>query len=61
MIQGIFEGESLMSKGIPLQICDIFLQELNKVDNENISFLNLATVLEPFLKTVAHCRNKILV
>lgn len=50
-----------MSKGIPLQICDIFLQELNKVDSENISFLNLATVLEPFLKTVAQCRNKILV
>jgi hypothetical protein len=53
--------ETIISKGIPLQICDVFLQELNKVDAQEISYVNLAALLEPFLFAVANCRNKILV
>lgn len=53
--------ESIISKGIPLQVSDIFLQELNKADAKDISYTNLATILEPFLFAVANCRNKILV
>ena len=49
-----------MSKGIPLQICDVFLQELNKVDAEDISYKNLAKLLEPFLVTLGNCKNNIL-
>ena len=53
--------ESIISKGIPLQLSDIFLQELNKVDAQSISYTNLCEILEPFLYSAAHCRNKILV
>jgi hypothetical protein len=37
------------------------LQELNKVDGEEISFKNLSSVLEPFLNGISNCRNRILV
>jgi hypothetical protein len=53
--------ESLISKGIPLQLCDIFLQELNKSDSHDISLVHLSQILEPFLYSVANCRNKILI
>jgi phage terminase large subunit len=43
--------------GIPLQICDIFVQEMNKVD-ANASLENLAELLEPFLKSLAAIQNK---
>jgi hypothetical protein len=36
------------AKGIPLQICDVFLKEMNKVDNQ-VSLDNLAAILQPFL------------
>lgn len=52
--------ELTLSKGIPLQICDVFIQELNKVDADNISYSNLAVMLEPFLKALGSCPNKIL-
>jgi hypothetical protein len=52
--------ESLISKGIPLQVCDIFLQELNKVD-PNISYVNLSSMLAPYLYSLANCRNRQLV
>jgi hypothetical protein len=51
----------VISKGIPLQICDVFLQELNKVDGEEISFKHLSSVLDPFLNGLANCRHRILV
>lgn len=38
----LYSNDELVSRGIPLQICDVFLQELNKVDAENISYANLA-------------------
>ena len=53
--------ETVISKGIPLQICDIFLQELNKADAHDISLVNLSLMLEPFLNACAICRNKILI
>ena len=49
IVKNLFMEETLISNGIPLQICDIFLQELNKVDSENISFMNIANLLSPFL------------
>ena len=60
-MQKLFMEETIISKGIPLQICDVFLQELNKVDATEISYRNLAALLEPFLHAVANCRNKILI
>lgn len=59
-MKGLFLNENEMSKGIPLQVCDTFLQELNKVDAENISFASIAALLEPFLHTMANMKNTIL-
>ena len=56
----LYAEENFVSKGIPLQISDVFLQELNKVDAEGISYLNLATLLEPFLYALGNCSNTIL-
>ena len=53
--------ETIISKGIPLQICDVFLTELNKVDSQEISYYNLASMLEPFMFAISNCRNRILV
>lgn len=61
IVQKLFMEETIISKGIPLQICDVFLSELNKVDAQEISNENLAAILEPFLHAVAKCRNKILI
>lgn len=60
-LKKLFKEETVISKGIPLQICDIFLQELNNVDGKGISFKNIADILEPFLNTLANSRNSILV
>ncbi len=49
-----------MSQGIPLQICDVFLEELNNVDAEQISTVNLSLLLEPFLQSLSQCENVIL-
>jgi len=53
--------ETIISKGIPLQLCDVFLPELNRSDSLDISYKHLSSVLEPFLHAVAHGRNKILI
>jgi hypothetical protein len=53
--------ETIISKGIPLQICDVFLHELNKSDSLSISYKDLSSILEPFLHAVANGRNKILI
>jgi len=42
-------------------VSDIFLQELNKSDALGISYVALTAILEPFLYSVANCRNKILI
>lgn len=42
--------------GIPLQICDVFLKEMNKVDNL-VSLDNLAAILDPFLGSLALISN----
>ena len=60
LLRQLFKEENFGSQGIPLQLCDVFLQELNKVDAENISYANLAQMLQPFLLTFATCRNNIL-
>jgi hypothetical protein len=39
-----------------LQIIDVFVPELNKV-NAEISLANLAALLEPFLHTLANTKN----
>ena len=61
IIKNLFLEETIISKGIPLQVCDIFLQELNNVDREDLSCDNLSYLLDPFLYAMAHCRNRILV
>jgi len=42
--------------GIPLQICDVFLKEMNKVDNL-VSLDNLAAILDPFLASLSLISN----
>ena len=39
--------------GMALQICDVLVPELNKVDKE-ISLDNITKILEPFLRTYAN-------
>jgi ribosomal RNA-processing protein 1 len=60
LIRKLFSEENTTSKGIPLQLCDVFLQELNKIDAEGISYKGIAILLEPFLQSLGTCRNKIL-
>ncbi len=57
-VKRLFLEENTVSKGIPLQVCDVFLQELNKVDAENISYKDLAQLLSPFLYALGNCRNR---
>lgn len=59
-IKRLFLEENTVSKGIPLQVCDVFLQELNKVDADNISYMDIAQLLHPFLYALGNCRNKTL-
>jgi Nucleolar protein,Nop52 len=59
-IKKVFLEENTISKGIPLQVCDVFLQELNKVDADSISYKDLAQLLSPFLYALGNCRNKTL-
>jgi len=40
------------ASGVTLQICDIFVQEINKVD-DSISLEVIAGLLDPFLKALA--------
>jgi len=56
----VFLDEEVSSKGIPLQVCDVFLEELNDVDSQEISYVNLALLLDPFLKALASSSNVIL-
>lgn len=48
-------GES--ASGVALQICDIFVQELNKADDA-ISLEVISDLLDPFLKALASIQNK---
>lgn len=59
-IKRLFQEENTVSKGIPLQLCDVFIQELNKVDAESISYTALASLLSPFLHALGNCRNRTL-
>jgi hypothetical protein len=42
---------STIASGIPLQICDVFLPELNKAGAE-MSLDTLASLLQPFLHSL---------
>ena len=50
----LFSTQSMgdSASGIALQICDIFVQELNKVD-KHINLDKMASVLKPFLELLA--------
>jgi hypothetical protein len=45
------------ASGILLQICDIFVQEINKVDSQ-ASLDTLASLLEPFLMSLGSITNR---
>ena len=49
-----------ISQGIPLQISDIFIEELNKADGQEISNESLIQLLDPFLKVLATSNNFII-
>ena len=44
------------ASGIPLQICDVFIQEYNKVDSD-APLETIASLLQPFLKSMAAISN----
>ena len=44
------------AQGIPLQICDIFLKEMNKVDAD-LCLDDLAAIIDPFLKALGRIQN----
>ena len=56
-MEKLFLDENFVSKGIPLQICDVFLNELNNSDGAEISYESISILLEPFLKTLANSPN----
>lgn len=45
-------NSNLNAQGLLLQICDVYIPELGKVD-EKVSFETLATLLTPFLHSLA--------
>jgi hypothetical protein len=53
-------ADSNTALGIPLQICDVFLPELCKVDGPSVSFEVIAQLIHPFLHTAATTKCKIL-
>jgi hypothetical protein len=60
LVESLFLDENLVSKGIPLQLCDVFLRELNSADGKAISNEHISLLLEPFLKALASCSNLII-
>lgn len=46
------------SQGIALQICDVFIPELGKVDSNDISLTNISGLLDPFLQSLAKSSSK---
>ena len=44
------------AQGIPLQICDIFLKEMNRVDAD-LCLDDLAAIIDPFLKALGKIHN----
>ena len=38
----------------------MYIQEINKADGENISYIHLAALLQPFLHTLGNCKNRIM-
>ena len=57
MLETLTEKRS--SQGIALQICDVFIPELGKVDSEQISLEQLSRVLRPFLLALGQSTSKI--
>lgn len=49
------QGE-LIASGIPLQICDVFVAEMNNIDSK-ASLERLAALLDPFLKALGQLSN----
>ena len=47
---------NVAAAGIALQICDVFVQELNKVDKDT-SLENLVIILDPFLRALGKISN----
>lgn len=45
--------ESLSAQGICLQISDVFIPELGKIDKDGLTLEQIAALLRPFLKTLA--------
>jgi len=51
------QGSANAAAGVLLQICDIFVQEVNKVDSD-ASLETLAELLDPFLEGLGSIENK---
>lgn len=49
------QGE-IIASGIPLQICDVFVAEMNAVDSD-ASLDRIAAILDPFLKALGLLSN----
>lgn len=52
--------DDLAAQGIALQISDIFVLELGKIDSKTISMDQMAALLDPFMVTVARSNSEVL-
>ena len=52
--------DSLSAQGVCLQICDVFIPELGKVDKDGISLDQLAALLQPFMTALARSGQSLL-
>lgn len=50
----------LSAQGISLQICDVFIPELGKVDKDGVTLDQIGALLKPFLKTLARSSQSVL-
>ena len=53
-------GDSLSAQGICLQICDVFVPELGKIDKDGVSLDQIGSLLQPFLKALAQTDSSVL-
>lgn len=52
--------DDLAAQGIALQISDIFVVELGKIDSKNISMDQMAALLDPFMVTISRSNSEVL-
>jgi len=53
-------ADNLSAQGVCLQICDVFVPELGKIDKDGITLDQLASLLKPFMTALAKSNQDLL-